>query len=70
MIYLMTHCTIRFHVNINAQEAKMAISFHLHNELFILMDNVQMVKEALQLLWFVGADDEGPLKCYSTSTKL
>jgi hypothetical protein len=70
MIRLMTHCTIRFHVNVNVQVGKMAISFHFHSELNILMDTIQMVKKAFQLLWSLGADDEGPLKCHWTSTKL
>jgi hypothetical protein len=51
-------------------EGKMAISFHLHSELNILVDTIQAVKKAFQLLWSLGAYDEGPLTCHGTSTKL
>jgi hypothetical protein len=41
----------------SVQEGKMAISFHLHAELNVLMDIVQVVKEVLQHIHPVGLDD-------------
>jgi hypothetical protein len=40
------------------QEGKVAISFHLHSELDVLMDNIEKAKETLQFLRSLGPDDK------------
>jgi hypothetical protein len=36
--------------DVNIKEWKMAISFHLHSELHVLMDTVQVVKKLISML--------------------
>jgi hypothetical protein len=58
MVYSMSEGTIGSPVNINIQEGKVAISFHLHGELDGLVDTVQVVKEVPQPVGAVWSDDE------------
>lgn len=45
MVYIMTQGAMRSCVNICIQEGKVAVSFHLHGELNVVVDTVQVVKE-------------------------
>jgi hypothetical protein len=49
---------IRFTVDVNIKEGKMAVPFGLHRELNALMDTVQAIKELRQIAWTMGQDDE------------
>jgi hypothetical protein len=40
------------------QEGKVAVSFHLHSELDVLMYTVQVIKEYFHLLWSMRPDEE------------
>jgi hypothetical protein len=58
VVNLMTQSAIRFTVNVNIKEGKMAVPLRLHGELNALMDTIQAVKELRQLAWTMGPDDE------------
>jgi hypothetical protein len=58
MVHSMAQGTIGSPVNIYVKEGKVAISFHLHGELNVLVDTVQVVKEVPQPIRAVWPDDE------------
>jgi hypothetical protein len=60
MVHFMALRSIRSAVNICVKEERMAISFHLHGELNVLVDTVQVVKEVPQSVRSVWPDAKVP----------
>jgi hypothetical protein len=54
----MTKRAIRPLVNICAKEGKVAVSFHLHGELNVLVHTVQVVREVPQPVGAMWPDDK------------
>jgi hypothetical protein len=57
-MYFMTQRAIMPPVNMCAKEGKVAISFHLHGELNVLVDTVQVVREVPQSVGAMWPDDK------------
>jgi hypothetical protein len=49
---------VRFPVDVNIKERKMAVSFCLHSEHDVLMDTTQMAKEVNQIAWAMWPEDK------------